>query len=298
MNPSELRRLIFIAALVAAVAIVLAVLDRYFTSYGYLVTYAYAGVILLGGVFITRELAGLIAREVHGHSERTTLVLKNAITVVGYVLSLIAALSYVSFSPTEFLATAAFGGLVLGLALQPTLGSFFAGILILVSGAIRPGDQVRIMTWHIPFQWASNPGYKYFSPDQIYAGYMAEVIEIGLFFTTIVTEEGQTIKMPNTIIATDAAVVTYTNRDYIFNVRYEFSNKFDPALVLKRVKEEVASYPMINCFINEQSDKGYYIVKVVLNAKEKDHAILKSEILIRLINLDRSLSARPEAAPQ
>ncbi len=298
MNASEFRRLVFVVALVVALALVLAILDTYFASYGYLVTYAYAAIILVGGVLITRELAILIVHGVHGHSERTTLGLKNAIMVVGYILSLIAALSYASFSPTEFLATAAFGGLVLGLALQPTLGSFFAGILILVSGTIRPGNQVRIMTWHIPFQWASNPGYKYFSPDQIYAGYMAEVIEIGLFFTTILTEEGQTIKIPNTIIATDAAVVTYTNRDYIFNVRYEFSNKFDPALVLKRVKEEVAGYPVINCFINEQSDKDFYIVKVVLNAKERDHAVLKSEILTRLINLNRSLSAPQEVTLQ
>ena len=123
---------------------------------------------------------------------------------------------------------------------------------------------------------------------------MAEVLEIGLFFTTILTEEGQTVKIPNTIIATDAAVVTYTNRDHIFNVRYEFPNRFDPDLVLKRVKEEVATYPVINCFINEQSDKEHYMVKIVLNAREKGHTILKSEILARLINLNRSLSAQQE----
>ena len=187
--------------------------------------------------------------------------------------------------------------MVLGLALQPTLVGFFAGILILRSGTIRPGNQVRIMTWHIPFQWASNPGYKHFSPDRIYAGYMAEVIEIGLFFTTVLTEEGPTIKIRNTIVATDAVVVTYTNRDYIFNVRYEFPNRFDPEVVLKRVKEEVATYPVINCFINDQSDKEYYIVKVVLNAREKDHAILKSEILVRLINLSWELAAQQEVTP-
>ena len=123
---------------------------------------------------------------------------------------------------------------------------------------------------------------------------MAEVLEIGLFFTTILTEEGQTVKIPNTIIATDAAVVTYTNRDYIFNLRYEFPNRFDPDSVLKRVKEEVTTYPVINCFINEQSDKEHYMVKIILNAREKDHAILKSEILARLINLNRSLSAQQE----
>ena len=201
------------------------------------------------------------------------------------------------FSPTALLATATFSGLVLGLALQPTLGNFFAGILILASGAIRPGTQVRILTWHIPFQWAFTPGYKYFSPDQIYAGYMGIVMEVGLFFTTIITEEGQIMKLPNAILATDAAVVTYTGKDYFFNVRYEFSNKLDPSLVIKRVREELVDYPVVACFINEQSDKDYYIIKVVLNAKEKDHAIIKSEILTRLINLNRSMLMHQEASP-
>jgi small-conductance mechanosensitive channel len=232
-----------------------------------------------------------------GHSEKTILTAKNAFTIVGYLLSATAAIFYVGFSPTALLATATFSGLVLGLALQPTLGNFFAGILILASGAIRPGTQVRILTWHIPFQWAFTPGYKYFSPDQIYAGYMGIVMEVGLFFTTIITEEGQIMKLPNAILATDAAVVTYTGKDYFFNVRYEFSNKLDPSLVIKRVREELVDYPVVACFINEQSDKDYYIIKVVLNAKEKDHAIIKSEILTRLINLNRSMLMHQEASP-
>ena len=298
MHYSELRRLVLVGVLITVVVALVVFADRTFASYHYLLPYAYAAIILVGGVIVTREIANLSDRRMSGRADKTSLMVRNAIVVVGYLISAAAALSYASFSPTSLLATAAFSGLVLGLALQPTLGSFFAGILILVSGAIRPGNQVRIMTWHIPFQWAFSPGYKYFSPDQVYAGYLAEVIEIGLFFTTILTEEGQTIKIPNTIIATDSAVVSYTNREYIFNVRYEFPNRYDPGMILKRVKEEVAGYPVINCFINEQSDKDYYIVKVVLNAKEKDHAVLKSEILTRLINLNRSLGAQKEAPAQ
>ena len=246
--------------------------------------------IMVTGVFISRELANLVTRELSPKLEKNALVISNIIVISGYIISAIAALSYASISPTTLLAGAAFSGLVLGLALQPTLGSFFAGILILISGAIRPGSQVRIMTWHIPFQWAFTPGYKYFSPDQIYAGYMAEVMKIGLFFTTIITEEGQTMKIPNTIIATDAAIVTYTNKDYIFNVRYEFPNKFDPELVLKRITQEIKGFPVLNIYINEQSDKEYYIVKVILNAKEKDHALLKSQILTRFIKLHKELN--------
>ncbi|HEV2390522.1 MAG TPA: mechanosensitive ion channel family protein, partial [Nitrososphaerales archaeon] len=162
-------------------------------------------------------------------------------------------------------------------------------ILILLSGAIRPGSHVRILSWHIPFQWANAPGYKYFSPDSIYAGYMGEVKEIGLFFTKILTEEGQMMKIPNSILATDAAVLSYTEEDYFFNVRYEFPNRFDPDMVLFRIREDIREFPLINIFVNEQSDKEYYIVKAVLNAKEQDHALLKSEILTRLVRLHREL---------
>jgi small-conductance mechanosensitive channel len=288
MSP-HLKNILAILILVLAIVIVVVYLNFEFPSYEYIFRYTYAGMILIGGVFISRELANLVIKELTPKLDKNALLVSNIVTVVGYIVSAVAAASYLSFSPTALLAGAAFSGLVLGLALQPTLGSFFAGILILVSGTIRPGNQVRILTWHIPFQWAFNPGYKYFSPDQIYAGYMAEVIEIGLFFTTILTEEGQTMKIPNTIIATDAAVITYTNKDYIFNVRYEFPNKFDPELVLGRMHKELKDFPVLHVYINEQSDKEFYIVKVVLNAKEKDHAALKSEILSRFIRLHRQL---------
>jgi small-conductance mechanosensitive channel len=288
MSP-HLKNILAILILVLAIVIVVVYLNFEFPSYEYIFRYTYAGMILIGGVFISRELANLVIKELTPKLDKNALLVSNIVTVVGYIVSAVAAASYLSFSPTALLAGAAFSGLVLGLALQPTLGSFFAGILILVSGTIRPGNQVRILTWHIPFQWAFNPGYKYFSPDQIYAGYMAEVIEIGLFFTTILTEEGQTMKIPNTIIATDAAVIAYTNKDYIFNVRYEFPNKFDPELVLGRVCKELKDFPVLHVYINEQSDKEFYIVKVVLNAKEKDHAALKSEILSRFIRLHRQL---------
>jgi len=118
---------------------------------------------------------------------------------------------------------------------------------------------------------------------------MGEVKEVGLFFTKIITEEGQMMKIPNTIIATDAAILSYTEEDYMFNVRYEFSNRFDPEKVLLRVREAINQYPVVNLFVNEQSDKEYYIVKAVLNAREKDHALIKSEILTRLIRIHREL---------
>ncbi len=285
----SLSRLLVVAALVAGAVGVILYVGSLFPAYGYAFRYIYAGMIFVGGIILARELAILTARELARKLGDNALVASNAVAVAGYIAATVAAASYVSFSPTTILASAAFGGLVLGLALQPTLGSFFAGILLLVSGEMRPGSQVRILTWHIPFQWAFSPGYKYFSPDQIYPGYMGEVIEVGLFFTTIQTEEGQQMRLPNSVLATDAAVIRYTNRDYFFNVRYEFPVRFDPDEVMKGVREETKDFPVLKIYVNEQSDKEYYIVKVVLNARQQDHAQLKSEILSRFIKLHRRM---------
>ena len=288
MKPT-LRRILTDLVVLGVSAILVFYLNKVITGYTDYFRYAYGGLILIGGVLMARDVSRIIAIDFRSGLGKEAPVLSNAVAVIGYIASAVASAFYLSFSPTALLAGAAFSGLVLGLALQPTLGSFFAGILILISGAVRPGSQVRILSWHIPFQWAFTPGYKYFSPDSVYAGYMGEVKEVGLFFTKIITEEGQMMKIPNTIIATDAAILSYTEENYIFNVRYEFSNRFDPEKVLLRVREAINQYPVVNLFVNEQSDKEYYIVKAVLNAREKDHALMKSEILTRLIRIHREL---------
>lgn len=290
MKPT-VRRILTDVIILAATLILVFYLSKAVPGYAGYFRFAYAGLILTSGVLIARDVARIIAVDFRSQLGKEAPVLSNAVAVIGYIASAVATAFYVSFSPTALIAGAAFSGLVLGLALQPTLGSFFAGILILVSGAVRPGSQVRILSWHIPFQSAFTPGYKYFSPDSVYSGYMGEVKEVGLFFTKIITEAGQMMKIPNTIIATDAAILSYTEEKYIFNVRYEFPNRHDPEMVLNRVKEAVKDFPVINAFINEQSDKMYYIVKVVLDAKENDHALLKSEILTRFIKLHKELDA-------
>jgi hypothetical protein len=62
------------------------------------------------------------------------------------------------------------------------------------------------------------------------------------------------------------------------------------------VREETKEFQVLNVFVNEQSDKEYYFVKVVLNAKEKDHAILKSQILTRFIRLHKEFNEEIKAS--
>jgi small-conductance mechanosensitive channel len=285
-------RLLFSLVIIALAIIAALFLGLFLAPNNFPLHYLYAAIVLLGGFFLSRELAAAITGMLRPRLKNDALVVGNAVSVCGFIVSLLAAASFAAISSTAILASATVGGIVLGLALQPTLGSFFAGLLILASGAVRPGTQVRILSWHIPFQWAFQPGYKYFSPDAIYAGYMGQVVKIGLFFTVITTEEGQIMKIPNTILATDAAIVSYTEKDYVFNVRYEFSVELDPEEVLKEVSAAIRDYPVMSILINEQSDKRYYFVKIVLNAMERDHAILKSEILTKIIRIQKQLEGQ------
>ena len=285
-------RLLFSIVIIALAIIAALFLGAFLAPNNFPINYLYAAIVLIGGFFLSRELAVAITAILHPRLKNDALVVGNAVSVCGFIASLLAAASFAAISSTAILASATVGGIVLGLALQPTLGSFFAGLLILGSGAVRPGTQVRILSWHIPFQWAFQPGYKYFSPDAIYAGYMGQVVKIGLFFTVIATEEGQIMKIPNTILATDAAIVSYTEKDYVFNVRYEFSVELDPEEVLKEVSAAIRDYPVMSILINEQSDKRFYFVKIVLNARERDHAVLKSEILTKIIRIQKQLEGQ------
>ncbi len=62
------------------------------------------------------------------------------------VLGGLIALATVGVSITPLLTALGVGGLAVALALQPTLTNLFAGIQILASGQVRPGDYIRMST--------------------------------------------------------------------------------------------------------------------------------------------------------
>ncbi len=80
----------------------------------------------------------------HGGTRRGVSLIANLARVVVAAIGLVVILDTLGVRITGLLATLGVGGLAVGLALQDTLGNFFAGIRILVSGKIRPGDFVRL----------------------------------------------------------------------------------------------------------------------------------------------------------
>lgn len=110
------------------------------------------GLLVLGIVSGTWALARLAAALVEHAAGRAAARLPSAtllihlarVTVLG--LGALVILQTLGISITPLLTALGVGGLAVGLALQDTLANFFAGIHILTSRQVRPGDYVKLGT--------------------------------------------------------------------------------------------------------------------------------------------------------
>jgi Small-conductance mechanosensitive channel len=220
----------------------------------------------------------------------------NVIKVIGILIVLIYAASATKLGAELAVLGGTVTGLVLGLALQPVLGNLFAGIIILSTRFVEVGDQVRIAAGHVPYWIAFLPGYKYFSPDYVVPGYKGRVIEVGLFYTTVILDTGQELRVPNMILL-NSGVVDYTPRwseKQVVLLRVELPLS---VIELDRLEEEIREvlkdFNVAAVDYTEQSDKDYVIVRVKLEIPpEENWRTVKSEALKRLLKYREEKIAR------
>jgi small-conductance mechanosensitive channel len=118
--------------------------------------------------------------------EVPTSIFKNFATIIIYLLGFLIALDYLGVSITPLLTALGVGGLAVALALQDTLSNLFAGLNILMTRKIRPGDYVRLDT-----------------------GEEGEVCDITWRNTTIQAPEDNMVIVPNSKLG--GAIVTNTH---------------------------------------------------------------------------------------
>lgn len=151
---------------------------------------------LFGGLLIL-ALGWLIAkwaqRGVLGATERSKLdvalgrFLSQIVRWVILVGAAVSALATMGFEVTTFVAVLGAAGFAVGLALQGTLGHFASGVMLLIFRPLTIGDFVTI------------------------GGSTGTVREIGLFATTLLTPDNQTVFIPNGAV-TGATIVNFTRQ--------------------------------------------------------------------------------------
>ncbi len=106
-----------------------------------LVTYALA---TSGGVLLASYLRNATTRRKARIDEGLIRFLRRTVLLVVLAIGILVLLDYLSISITPLIAGLGIGGLAVALALQPTLGNFFAGTQIVSDRVVRIGDYIEL----------------------------------------------------------------------------------------------------------------------------------------------------------
>ncbi len=294
---------VFIAAtLIALASSITAVLDYTATLLGpgdisdslrRVAPYVQLGLFAAAGVWIVSTISEKIREVTQARLGSKSIVIASVFRYTGYVIVALLVLLPIVNSSTV-LAGGAFAGLVIGLALQPVLENFFAGLLILLTGYITVGDRVRIVSTEVPYFPAQFPVYKYFSADYVEQGFKGTVVEIELFFSRIMLDSNRELRVPNKVLL-NAAVIDYSPKykeQEIINVRVELPLcSLDLDSIESKVRELLADLNIHEGpYLNEQSDKDHVIVLVRLRVPtEANWRAVKHEALKRLLKFRQEL---------
>ena len=108
---------------------------------------AYTGIVILIAYILTQTAKLLIRRHVQGDviGEHAPKFLGNVVGIIIFVPAVLIILARFNIEITPILATLGVGSLAVGLALQGTLGNFFAGLRLISEKPIKVGDYVEIL---------------------------------------------------------------------------------------------------------------------------------------------------------
>ncbi len=168
----------------------------------------------------------------------STTIFVNLARIVIVSVGVLVILQSLGISITPLLTALGVGGLAVSLALKDTLSDFFAGLHILLSQKVKPGDFVELDS-----------------------GYMGYIQNITWRHTTLMERTNNVVTVPNAKISA-AIVKNYDKGDPSFSIRVPVGVSYDSDLDhVVRVTQEVAnsvvndvdgakkdSPPVVRCF--------------------------------------------------
>ena len=245
--------------------------------------------VIIVGVLALEVVASVITRRFR-HLGREVYLIRNVILVIGYLVLGLMILAIFEVTGVTAVAGATVSGLIIGLGLQPILANLFAGLIILGTGFLRPGSEVKI-SGGLPLSTVSFPAYKMFSLDEFIPTLKGVIVEVGLLHTKILSDNGEIVKIPNNLAFSNSIVMEEKEEPKTVRVRYEFPVEYDPDMVLARLQEAISQeLKDFRVYVEEQSDKNYYIVLVLAttppNAKVRE---CRSRLLKQIIKVHREL---------
>ncbi len=177
------------------------------------------GLSVLAAVLIVQRLIKHVLREWRSSENSVTSDLLQSI--ISIALYMVAALLYLSLglgvNISSVLATSAILSVIVGLALQPTLGNLFAGVSIEIERPLRVGDFVR---------WDTVEG---------------QVVSLNWRSVNIQTERGSRVVMPNNELNSRLLEVIPADHPYRHEVEFSMGNELPPGQVIRSAMQVMCS---------------------------------------------------------
>jgi|GEM_PF-188114 small-conductance mechanosensitive channel len=272
-----------------------------------------AVIILIGGYVVIRIISAVIERIVQPHIGPTHgRGARNLFQIIAVVALLSALAAVFQVNLTAVLVGYGFAAIVLGLAAQQVLGNIFAGVSLIISRPFDVGDRV---TMTMPQYGLIGPSY---SHESLVPGYTGVVLDIGIFFTSMLLDDGSPAVLPNSAVI-GAMVFNYTKaQDRMVKVRIDLGKDTDfekfKAAFLSRLKEgereeskdaggmkrreiarsEALELKKISFEISDASTNTYQ-VSIFAWSKEKFDETVKSVLIRTAIEAEKEVKPKESA---
>lgn len=227
-------------------------------------------VIFLVTVTVGRIVTGLVTLYTNRVEGLSTSIFINLSRILVFILGFLIILQSLSISITPILTALGVGGLAVALALQDTLANLFAGLQIIASNQIRPGDFIRIESgeegYVADISWR-NTSIRTLSNNMI-------IIPNSKMASSIITNSHQPDK--ETAVVTEAGVSYSSDLKKVERVTIEVAKE-----VLQEVEGGIAEFePFIR--YNSFADSSINF-RIIMRAREfTDQFLLRHELVKRL----------------
>lgn len=180
-------------------------------------------IVYLIGRYILKWISKLCSKMMQKSKVDTSLqtFLISIVNVVGWLLLLIIIISILGVETSSFIALFASAGVAIGMALSGTLQNFAGGVMILLFKPFKVGDFIEA------------------------EGFVGTVKEIQIFNTIILTNDAQTIIIPNGGLSTGKMKNYSTEKYRRVDLDYSFAYGTDLDKVKTAIREIQQQNPLI-----------------------------------------------------
>lgn len=248
-------------------------------------------VLLDGGAIswlVEHWLKALSSERIGARRATSLRFMARLVLYLAIVLALLAAFG-VGLSSVVF--GSAFLTVILGLAGQSFLSNLIAGIGLVIFHPFEVGDRIAFVAYQYPVLMPS------FAHDTMIPAYRGVVSDINLAYTTLMTDEGVPLQVPNGILI-QAAVTNYQRRQsQNVRMRFDLDLQLDPDRVIEQLRQALSPLPH-NVDI-QLADVGptTFGLRVIASARGGSEDAIRHQVLEALVPIVQNLTRPSTETP-